>query len=160
MMASAKKPKSGASPALPPAHEAWLAVVRAYNLCDAVLAERLVPLGVKVTEHEVLVNLLLYPSATQQQLAAHSFTAKSVISVIVNKLEQGGMIERTVDTRDTRAWRLQLTAKGEKLARRALVVQNEVVSAMTADCSESELATLTRVSQRASAALEGLRGEY
>jgi DNA-binding MarR family transcriptional regulator len=142
---------------LPLAHEAWVAVVRAYNLCDAVLSERIEALGLKTAEHEVIVSLLLYPGVTQQQLASHSFTAKSVMSVLVNKLEQGGLIARTVDARDSRAWRLQLTAKGEKLARRALAIQNEVVTAMTADYSAEELATLMRVSKRTCSVLEALR---
>lgn len=157
-MASTKS-RTSAALDLPPAHWAWLAVVRSYNLCDAVLSERLAPFGLKIGDQEVLVNLLLFPGATQQQLAEHSFTAKSVMSVLVNKLEQAGLIERSVDVRDTRAWRLRLTAKGEKLARRTLAMQNDVVRAMTADCTSDELATLVRVCERASAALEAMRRE-
>lgn len=157
-MTTTRASKSSLIDELPPAHEAWVAVVRAYNLCDAVLSERIEALGLKTAEHEVIVSLLLYPGVTQQQLASHSFTAKSVMSVLVNKLEQGGLISRTVDARDSRAWRLQLTAKGEKLARRALAIQNEVVTAMTAEFTPAELAELTAASQRACRALEKMRG--
>ena len=35
----------------------WLSVVRAYNLCEAVMARRLGELGVRTQEHEILANL-------------------------------------------------------------------------------------------------------
>jgi DNA-binding MarR family transcriptional regulator len=143
---------------LPAAHRAWLATVRAYNLCDAVLAERLAPLGLKTGEHEVLVSLLLYPGATQQNLAAHSLTAKSVMSSLVSKLEQAGWLERRADARDARVWRLYLSGDGESLARQALAVQNSVVVGMTASCSAAELDTLETTAQRACTALEAMRG--
>lgn len=156
-MSNVPGPNTALIESLPAAHEAWVGVVRAYNLCDAVLSERIESLGLKTSEHEVIVSLLLYPGVTQQQLASHSFTAKSVMSVLVSKLEKSGLIERTVDERDSRAWRLHLTAKGEKLARRALAIQNEVVTAMTAQFTPAELVELTAASQRACRALEKLR---
>lgn len=154
---TAEPAATAAALTLPAAHNAWLAVVRAYNLCDAVLAERLAPLGLKTTEHEVMVSLLLYPGATQQNLAAHSLTAKSVMSALVSKLEQAGYLTRQPDARDARVWRLHLTPAGLTLARRALAVQNEVVTAMTAAADGPALATLERVSLDACAALEALR---
>ena len=46
-MATAKTPKSGKpdrAPSSPPGTLAWLAVVRAYHLCEAVMTSRLAPL--------------------------------------------------------------------------------------------------------------------
>ncbi len=145
-----------AAPALPPAHDAWLSVVRAYHLCDQVLTQRLAALGLKLSEHEVLVNLLLRPGATQQQLAAHSFTAKSVMSALVGKLEQAGWLRREADANDARAWRLHLTPEGEALARRSLAVQAEVVQRMTAASSAAELRELQRQMDAGSAALRAM----
>ena len=146
-------------PTLPAAHSAWLAVVRAYNLCDAVLAERLAKLRLKTSEHEVLVTLLLVPGATQQNLAAHSVTAKSVMSALVTKLETAGHVVRRTDERDARVWRLHLTPSGAALARRSLAVQNEIIEGMTAGADAATLAMLEAVSERACAALQAMRGE-
>ena len=146
-------------PTLPAAHSAWLAVVRAYNLCDAVLAERLAKLRLKTSEHEVLVTLLLVPGATQQNLAAHSVTAKSVMSALVTKLETAGYVVRRADERDARVWRLHLTPSGAALARRSLAVQNEIIEGMTAGTDAATLAMLEAVSERACAALQAMRGE-
>jgi len=148
-----------AAPALPPAHDAWLSVVRAYHLCDQVLTQRLGALGLKLAEHEALVNLLLHPGATQQQLAAHSFTAKSVMSALVGKLEHAGWLRREPDAHDARAWRLHLTPAGEALARRSLAVQAEVVQRMTAASSPAELRELQRHMDAGSAALRAMLGQ-
>ena len=53
----------------PSAHtlKSWLSVVRAYHLCEAVLSQRVSTLGLRLGEHEVLVNLLRLPGLTQQQ---------------------------------------------------------------------------------------------
>lgn len=150
------RPTDPAKPTLPPAHDAWLSVVRAYHLCDQVLTQRLAALGLKLAEHEALVNLLLHPGATQQQLAAHSFVAKSVMSALVGKLEQAGWLRREPDAHDARAWRLHLTQEGETLARRGLAVQAEVVQGMTAGSSAAELRDLQRQMDAGSAALRAM----
>ena len=142
-----------ATPALPPAHDAWLSVVRAYHLCDQVLTQRLAGLGLKLSEHEVLVNLLLHPGASQQQLAAHSFVAKSVMSALVGKLEQAGWLRREPDAHDARAWRLHLTDAGQGLARRSWAVQAEVVRGMTAGVSLAQLQDLKQHMDHGSAQL-------
>ena len=64
---------------------AWLSVVRVYNLCDAAMATRLAPLGLRVGEHEVLANLLRAPGITQQELAKRCFVAKSGISMMLTR---------------------------------------------------------------------------
>jgi len=144
-------------PDLPALHPTWLAVVRAYHLCDQVLTRRLAALGLKTSEHEVLVNLLLYPGSTQQQLGSHLFAAKSVVSSLVSKLEARGLLERSADERDARVWRLRLTRDGEKLARRALAVQIEVVTAMGEGSSAADNARLVASLDRVSAILQAMQ---
>jgi len=61
----------------------WLAVVRAYNLCDAAMSARLAELGLRVGEHEVLATLATAPGITQQALAARCFVAKSGVSMLL-----------------------------------------------------------------------------
>ena len=143
-------------PALPALHPTWLAVVRAYHLCDQVLTRRLALLGLKTSEHEVLVNLLLYPGSTQQQLGAHLYAAKSVVSSLVSKLEARGLLERRADDSDARIWRLHLTREGDKLARRALAVQIEVVTAMGEGSSAADNARLVASLDRVSAILQAM----
>jgi DNA-binding MarR family transcriptional regulator len=155
---SLRKPKPATrSPSLsPPGTPAWLAVVRAYNLCDAVMATRLAALGLRLGEHEVLVNLLSAPGLTQQELAVRCFVAKSGVSMLVSRMQAQGLLGREADTLDARLKRLTLTPRGRALAERAMAVQAAVVSAMAAPVSAAELATVHGVMQRVSGQLENL----
>jgi DNA-binding MarR family transcriptional regulator len=152
-------PASAADPAADPAHgtRAWLAVVRAYNLCDAVLAERLAALGLRVVEHEVLVNLLRAPGLTQQDLAQRCFVAKSGVSMLVGQMEKQGRVTRQSDPVDARVKRLVLTPEGEALARQALALQSEVVRTMVDTVPDAELVHLTDLMQAVAGRLEALR---
>lgn len=108
----------------------WLAVVRAYNQCDVLLARRLAALGVRTAEHEILANLQREPGLTQQALAARCFSAKSHISSLLADLEQRGWVRRESDPADARAKRLHLEPAGARMAQATLAVQGDVVSAM------------------------------
>lgn len=143
--------------AAPHGTQSWLAVVRAYNLCDAVMSTRLAGLGVRVAEHEMLANLASAPGITQQALAQRCFFAKSGISMLLAQMEQQGLVRREADAADARAKRLFLTEAGAALAAQTLHVQAEVVGTMARAVSEAELATVTDVMQRVSASLEALR---
>lgn len=109
----------------------WLSVVRAYNLCSELLAQRLGAEGVRTAEHEILVNLLREPGVSQQTLAARCFTAKSHLSAQLGEMEARGWLKREADPADGRVKRLVLTAAGVRMAKRTAAVQVEVVALMT-----------------------------
>jgi DNA-binding MarR family transcriptional regulator len=136
----------------------WLSVVRAYNLCDALLARRFAALGVRTAEHEILANLRRDPGLSQQTLAARCFTAKSHISGLLSDLEQRGWVRREVDPADARARRLTLTTEGARVAERTARAQAEVVALMTDAVSAAELAqvhaAMAAVSERLQQALD------
>jgi DNA-binding MarR family transcriptional regulator len=136
----------------------WLSVVGAYQRCDAAMSARLAALGLRVPEHEVLVNLLSHPGLTQQALAQRCYVAKSGISMLLTRLQDRGLVQRDADATDGRVWRLRLTAEGEALARRSRAVQQAVVQAMAAPVSAAELAAVQSVMERVSAALDALPG--
>ncbi len=137
--------------------QAWLAVVRAYNLCDAVMTARLSALGLRVGEHEVLANLATLPGITQQELAARCFVAKSGVSMLLTQMEAQGLVRREADAADARVRRLTLTPAGAALAQQSLQVQSEVVAAMVDGATESELGVIAEVMARVSQRLEALR---
>lgn len=136
----------------------WLSVVRAYNLCDALMARRLAALGVRTAEHEILANLLSDPGLTQQALAQRCFTAKSHASALLGALEERGWVRREANPADARSKRLYLTAAGEAMAGRTTAAQAEVVAGMAEDESTADLlavkAAMARVSDRLQAMLD------
>ena len=153
-MATRKHPKT---PSSPHGTQTWLAVVRAYNLCDAIMTTRLAELGLRVGEHEVLATLATVPGITQQALAARCFVAKSGVSMLLTQMEGKGWVVREADASDARVKRLLLTRVGLALATKTLKIQSEVVGAMVEGASETELAAVADVMQRVSARLETLR---
>jgi DNA-binding MarR family transcriptional regulator len=137
---------------------AWLGVVRTYNLCNLLLSSRLAALQLRVPEHEVLVNLLLLPGMTQQQLAERCFVAKSGMSMLLRRMERRMLIRREANDQDLRCKRLFLQSNGQATAQRAVAIQNEIVGAMAAQLTASELAALKAMMQRVSSKLEQLGG--
>jgi DNA-binding MarR family transcriptional regulator len=152
---SPRKPSQ--APSSPHGTQGWLAVVRAYNLCDAVMTARLAELGLRVGEHEVLATLATVPGITQQELAARCFVAKSGVSMLLTQMEGKALVAREADAADARIRRLYLTPAGQALAAKTLKVQFDVVAAMVEGATEAELACVTTVMQRASVRLEALR---
>jgi DNA-binding MarR family transcriptional regulator len=144
------------APSSPHGTQSWLAVVRAYNLCDAVMTARLAEFGLRVGEHEVLATLATVPGVTQQALAARCFVAKSGVSMLLSQMEGNGLVVREADPGDARVKRLSLTPAGHALARKTLKLQATVVEAMAEGASEAELATVAEVMQRVSGRLEAL----
>ncbi len=141
------------------ATHSWLSVVRAYNLCDAVLTQRLAAIGLKLGEHEVLINLLRTPGISQQQLARRCFVAKSGVSMLVTRMQKDGLVQRQADAVDARVWLLTLTTSGRALAEQAQAIQDAVVQVMARHSSPAELQGIADAMQRIGAALEGLLDE-
>jgi DNA-binding MarR family transcriptional regulator len=138
----------------------WLAVVRAYHLCEAVMAQRLATIGVRMAEHEVLANLLSKPGISQQVLSARCFTAKSHISALIGQFEQRKLVRREPDPADARAKQLFLTRSGEALARKTSAIQAEVVKAMAdAVGDEAQMRLVEAVMDRTSERLQELLAE-
>ncbi len=137
--------------------KAWLAVVRAYLLCDAVLAARLAAVGVRVGEHEVLINLARTPGMTQQELAQRSFVAKSGVSMLISHMEKQGLVLRKADVSDARIKRVYLTRSGEVLASQCIEIQAEMVEGMTHTFTDEELRTVELAMQRTSEQLETMQ---
>ena len=159
-MPAAKTPKprtSGRAPSSPHGTLAWLAVVRAYNLCDAVMTARLAAIGLRVGEHEVLATIATTPGITQQALAARCFVAKSGVSMLLTQMEAKGWVRRDSDGADARIRRLTLTEDGMAMAQKCLAVQAELVTAMVAPATEDELETVADTMNRVSVVLEALR---
>jgi DNA-binding MarR family transcriptional regulator len=149
--------KASSSSSSPHGTRSWLSVARAYNLCDAVMSTRLAELGLRLGDHEVLVNLAGSPGMTQKELAARCFVAKSGISMLLTQMENQGWVLRQADSTDARMWRLSLTAAGRALAARCMKVQSSVVRLMIHDATEAELTIVAEVMDRMSARLEAQR---
>ena len=153
----AKTQKSTASDQDAIALRAWLAVVRAYNQCDTVLASKLGAIGYTTAQYEVVSRLHRDPGQTQQELAQRCFVAKSGISMLIKRMEEGGWVLRSADALDARVKRLTLTEEGQRQAERMLQVQHEVVSAMASPLTSEELQQLTEMMSKVNSSLLSIK---
>jgi DNA-binding MarR family transcriptional regulator len=92
---------------------------------------------------------------SQIALAAQAGTDIKMTSQVLRSLERKGLIERAVDTSDTRARRLRVTRRGARLAARAIAVVEEVDFHFFAGLPEGEaLRFLRPLAQRPDAAAD------
>ncbi len=152
----APKPKSKA--ALPATASvrgmgAWLAIVRTYQQCSETLSDGIKPLGLKLAQHDVMMNLLLSPTLTQQQLAERSFVTKSHMSAVLMEMAERGWVSREESEQDKRSKVITLTPDGLALAQQAWAIQAEVVKVMMGDLSNAQIKDIQDFSLKAHKAL-------
>ncbi|NUR98895.1 MAG: MarR family transcriptional regulator [Kribbellaceae bacterium] len=63
---------------------------------------------------------------TQQQVAQTAGADRMMTSKVVKNLEDAGLLRRTPDPSDARAYRLQLTPAGRRTARKAIAIAAEL----------------------------------
>ncbi len=132
---------------------AWLAIVRTYQQCSETLSEDIKPLGLKLSQHDVMMNLLLIPALTQQQLAERSFVTKSHMSAVLMEMAELGWVSREGSQEDKRSKVITLTPVGLALAQLAWQVQAEVVKVMMGDLSNAQINDIQDFSLQAHQAL-------
>ena len=107
---------------------AFHALIRRFGL----LATTRTPCGqpVAVTHAHALMEILHAPGTKQGELALTLGLSKSAVSRMSAELERRGWLERYRDTGDGRLRRLNLTARGRRLAERVDEASIERFSAM------------------------------
>jgi DNA-binding MarR family transcriptional regulator len=81
---------------------------------------------------------------SQVAVAAQAGTDIKMTSQVLRSLERKGLIEREIDSADTRARRLRVTKQGARLATRAIAIVEEVDADFFADVPRAETLRLLR----------------
>jgi DNA-binding MarR family transcriptional regulator len=118
----------------------WLSVVRAYNLCDALLARELASIGLRNAEYEILANLLREPGLSQRALVERCFVAKSHMSGLLTSMQERGWLRRDSHPQDARAKCLYLEAYGQLMAEQGKLAQAQVVNIMAKTITPEQMA--------------------
>jgi DNA-binding MarR family transcriptional regulator len=112
-----------------------------------------VGLGVTRAQWKVLFKLTRRPGLRQVELADMLDLEPITLCRIVDRLEEAGLVERTRDPADRRAWRLQVTAQAQPLMEKLTAVGAVLVEQAFAgiDPQEIEIArnVLARVRENA-----------
>jgi len=110
--------------------------------------QRLAPLGLEPHHARSLRFIGSADGLSQQALADHLGLARSRIVVLVDELEQRGLVKRRPSPSDRRAHALHLTGRGERALQQVLAASREHEDQLCAALDTEERAQLTSLLQR------------
>src|SRR5438128_7181515 len=109
---------------------------------------RAVGLGVTRAQWKVLFKLTRTPELRQIELADMLEIEPITLTRIIDRLQEAGLVERTRDPDDRRAWRLHVTAKAEPLVERLKAVAGELVGQAFAGIDPNQMEMVREVLAR------------
>ena len=89
---------------------------------------RAVGLGVTRAQWKVLFRLARHPGMRQIDLADLLDIEPITLSRIIDRLEEGGLVERVADPSDRRAWRLHVTARAQPLIAKLRSIADDLIA--------------------------------
>ena len=92
---------------------------RAFNAVQSDLARVLEPFGLRMLSFSTLMVVIDNPDITQTQLAQALSVERSNIVVVLDVLEEAGLLNRNPVPRNRRAYALRATLAGQRLAEKA-----------------------------------------
>jgi MarR family transcriptional regulator, transcriptional regulator for hemolysin len=105
-------------------------------------------LGVTRAQWKVLFKLTRTPGLRQVELADMLDLEPITLCRIIDRLEEAGLVDRTRDPADRRAWRLQVTAKAQPLVEKLQRVGAELVEQAFAGIDAKDVETTRQVLAR------------
>ena len=109
---------------------------------------RAVGLGVTRAQWKVLFKLTRTPGLKQVELADMLDIEPITLCRIIDRLEEGGLVARTRDPDDRRAWRLEVTQKAQPLVEKLKGVGAGLVDQAFAGITPEELEEARQVLAR------------
>jgi DNA-binding MarR family transcriptional regulator len=108
-----------------------------------------VGMGVTRAQWKVLFRLTRTPGLRQVELADMLELEPITLCRIVDRLEEAGLVERSRDPEDRRAWRLHVTAKAQPLIEKLKGVGAKLVEQAFAGIDPKDIETTRKVLARA-----------
>ncbi len=100
---------------------------------------RAATLGVTRAQWKVLFRLSRTPGLRQVELADKLDVEPITLSRIIDRLAEAGLVERTADPTDRRAWRLQVTETAQPLIAKLRKLADGLIADAFSGLTESEL---------------------
>ena len=101
--------------------------------------------GVTRAQWKVLFRLERQAGLRQIELADMLDIEPITLSRIVDRLEEGGLVERVADPSDRRAWRLHITAKARPLVEKLHVLADEMIAEAFAEIDPQDIEITRKV---------------
>jgi len=104
--------------------------------------QRAAVFGVTRAQWRVLVRLKREPGLRQVELAERLDMEPITLCRIIDRLEEGGLVERKPDPSDRRAWRVEVTQKAEPLVKQLRGLAHELAEEAMGGIEETDLKDL------------------
>ena len=104
-----------------------------------------VGLGVTRAQWKVLFKLTRTPGLRQVELADMLELEPITLCRIVDRLEEAGLVERTRDPEDRRAWRLHVTTKAQPLIEKLQAIGAQLIDQAFAGIDPKDIETTRKV---------------
>lgn len=101
--------------------------------------------GLSVREVRLILQIMHNPGLTLSRLVALTYIEKTLVSKAVTRLTQLGLVQRRIGDQDARHVQLQLTEKGERVARQASSDVTSATAQMMSEFPESDRQAFERV---------------
>ena len=106
-------------------------------------------MGVTRAQWKVLFRLTAQPGMRQIELADMLDIEPITLSRIVDRLEEGGLVERVADPTDRRAWRLHVTASARPLVDKLQALADDMIAEAFAGIDPKDIEITRQVLGRA-----------
>ena len=114
---------------------------------------RAASIGVTGAQWKVLFKLTLKPGLRQTDLADLLDIEPITLTRIIDRLQEAGLVERTPDPADRRAWRLHVTPKAQPVVGKLRAIADEMTAEAFAGIDPKDVETprgvLAQVRERA-----------
>jgi DNA-binding MarR family transcriptional regulator len=124
---------------------AWMLLHQTYNSlmkCEEIVFPTV---GLTTQQHSILMAIkYLDAPATPTLIADWVDRNTNSITLIVDRMEKGGLVKRVRDIRDRRSLRIAMTPKGEKVLKQGITVGRKLIRDILGELSEEEIDTLTK----------------
>jgi DNA-binding MarR family transcriptional regulator len=106
---------------------------------------RAASVGVTGAQWKVLFKLTLKPGLRQTDLADMLDLEPISLTRLIDRLQEAGLVERSADPADRRAWRLHVTAKAEPIVAKLRAIADEMMRDAFTGVDPKDIETTRRV---------------
>ena len=137
-----------------PARRAVVSVVRGYGAVLRLMSPYFAQFGISAPQFQMLtiINRLGRARVTQRELARELYVSFPNVTVMLSRLEEAGLIERTVNRADRREKFVRLTRQGKSLLRKIWKVHAGQLEHVMRGLDEDERRELARLLEKMMAA--------
>lgn len=134
--------------------ELWRAASDSWKRLTRQVENNLAKLGLGLAEFRILKTLDKEGPAHMAHLSRETLVTQAAVTVIVDNLEEAGLVQRTRSVEDRRVINVEVTAKGRSLLKEALKIHKQFVEEMLEELTDEELQSLSIIMGKLSSKIE------